>query len=475
MTLHARLVTAVTVLSVVLLGAAFTIVWLFVRASQQEQLDIDLRSEAVEVAHEVAVRGGRELVLGDQPNDDGAIISKYGVVYGADGAATAWTSNMNGRIPALATFRAPRGKSFDFLVGSEHVRGILVDVPGRTGSVLLIAASRDDLDGDSNYLARALLFAFASVVLLTALLAARIVRRFTRDYESIADVTRRVAEGDLSARVRNIVGDREIAKLQANINTMIERLDVLLTSHRRFVAYAAHELRSPLTTLYGELSLALRRPRTVEAYRFAIEEALDAARRLKLLAEDLLALARLDAGSEEPWTWVRLPEVLSNVVMTVASEAQNREVALDVQSMNIAVRTRGTELERMIRNLTENAVKHSPPRGTVRVRASCESDRIVIEVIDSGHGVDESNRTRIFEPFWRAPDQQASGAAGAGLGLAIAQQIARAHGGDVEVDAPASGTGAIFRVMLPLLESSGGGAGPASERPTHAGSNDITN
>src|SRR3954451_13021046 len=108
MTLHARLVAAVTVLSVVLLGAALTVVWLFVRASQQEQLDIDLRSEAIEAAHEAAVRGGRELILGEQPNDDGALVSKYGVIYGPDGEAAVSTLNLEGRVPTLSSFRPSR-------------------------------------------------------------------------------------------------------------------------------------------------------------------------------------------------------------------------------------------------------------------------------------------------------------------------------------------------------------------------------
>jgi two-component system heavy metal sensor histidine kinase CusS len=192
----------------------------------------------------------------------------------------------------------------------------------------------------------------------------------------------------------------------------------------------------------------LRRTRTPDEYRFTIEQALDATRRLKLLAEDLLELARLDAHTDEPWRDVSLAEVMESAEQSIADDLRDKRVVLDLRVPAVNVRTRRTDLERMLRNLLENAVRHSPPGDKVSVSAQASSSAIVISVSDSGPGVALADRPRVFEPFWRGTDQQASGAPGAGLGLAIARQIARAHGGDIELAESSTG-GALFRITLP--------------------------
>jgi methyl-accepting chemotaxis protein len=217
-----------------LLGVALTVVWFSVRAAQREQPDANLRAAAIEEAHEVAVRGGRTLTLGlreDDDDDDNAgedpTIAKYAVIYGPDGAPLAWTPNLQGQVPPLASFRAPKSTFFDFSIGPEKARGILVAVPRHAGSKLLIGASRADIDRESRFLGRALFTAFAAVVVFTALFAAQIVRKFTRGYDAIATVTGRGADGDLSPRVDTIVGSAELGRLQIDINRMCTQLDSL--------------------------------------------------------------------------------------------------------------------------------------------------------------------------------------------------------------------------------------------------------
>jgi two-component system heavy metal sensor histidine kinase CusS len=136
-------------------------------------------------------------------------------------------------------------------------------------------------------------------------------------------------------------------------------------------------------------------------------------------------------------------------------------VALDLNVPAVTVRTRRTDLERMLRNLLENAVRHSPP-GSVTVNASTSSSAIVIVVADAGPGVAPADRPRVFEPFWRGTDEQASGAPGAGLGLAIARQIARAHGGDIDLEESPQG-GALFRITLPRSRPPLGPRSPESD------------
>jgi len=339
-------------------------------------------------------------------------------------------------------------KCFDIWAGNKHLRGVLVDVPQRAGVHLLVATSREDLDGDEAFLARAMSSVFAFAVLWATLISSWLVGRFTRGQQKIAAVARRVAAGDLSARVHAQESSPDIDQLGRDIDHMIDRLGTLVASQQRFIAHAAHELRSPLTTLYGELSHALRKDRDADSYRQTIEEALDATRKIKVLTEDLLALARLGSSGDEPSEKVLVRALAEAAAKTVAAEAHERDVQIDVKDTDAAVSGRPLDLERMLRNVLENAVRHSPPGGTVHVSAVQRGGAVVLQVSDAGMGVPEADRERIFEPFYRGAAERAADVPGAGLGLAIAREIGRMHGGDVRLVRAESG--AVFEIEMRL-------------------------
>lgn len=453
MSFRRQLVGAATALTVVTLGVAFFAVYVVVNRSQEQQLDAALLAEAREEAQEAASLGGDELAISDRPgpaaNDVGPL-TKYAAIYAESGAVLASTPTFRGEPPQLAALPAANGASFDLSFGGEHLRAVRVSVPSHR-AVLLLAAPRADLDGDATFLARAMLLVFAAAAAWTIAVAFWIVRRLTRGHAAIAAVARRVAGGDLEARVEMSSSDREVAQLARDVNEMIDRLSRLLAAQGTFIAHAAHELRAPLTTLYGELSHAVRRDRDADAYRASIEEALGSARRLVTLADDLLTLARLGAGPEGPAEHVNLAAVLDEARGMIAAEASARGVTVDATGAPASVIGRRRDLARLFRNVLENAVRHSPARGTVRAELRCENNVVLAVISDEGGGVAAEERERIFEPFYRGPRAQADGAPGAGLGLAIAREIARAHGGDVALDA-ASRPGGVFVVKLPLMK-----------------------
>jgi two-component system heavy metal sensor histidine kinase CusS len=288
----------------------------------------------------------------------------------------------------------------------------------------------------------------AALVAVVASAAATswLVRRLTRDHDRIAAVARAVAAGDLSARIGRTSSDPEIARLGQDVDEMISRLAVLVETQQRFIANASHELRSPVTTLLGELSFALRRDRDAATYRGAIEEALDSTRRLKVVTEDLLALARVGAADLRLES-VPLSKVTRAAVESTRAAADAREVALEITCDGPAVQGHAGDLERLLRNLIENAIRHSPRGGRVHVDAQGEVDHVHLRVTDDGPGIPYDVRERIFEPFFRLAGERAEHA-GAGLGLAIGRSIARAHGGDLWVDD--SSHGARFVVRLPV-------------------------
>ncbi len=438
MSFRRRFVGAVSVMTVATLGGALMAISIAVNASQQQQLDEALRAEAAEEAREASALGGDELAISDRPgpaaNDVGPL-TKYGAIFAENGQVLAITPTFGGTPPPLETLGPGSTACFDLWFRGEHLRGVLVSIPNHPGTRLLLAAPRTDLDGDASFLTRAMMTVFFVAVAWSVLLATWIVRRLTREHEAITQVVRRVAAGDLSARVAQRSGDAEIAQLGRDINEMIERLDVLVASQQRFIAQAAHELRSPLTTLYGELSHALRKARGAEAYRQAIEEAHDAAKRLKLMTEDLLALARLGATAQDFTEPVDMVASARTAVEAVAWEAKERETTVKINGEpSLIVDGHARNLERMLRNLIENAVRHSPKGGHVEVTLRRRDGNVEISVVDQGPGVATADRDRIFEPFYRGVHERADDMPGAGLGLPIARQIARSHGGDVILD-----------------------------------------
>jgi two-component system heavy metal sensor histidine kinase CusS len=330
-----------------------------------------------------------------------------------------------------------------------HLRGVMVPVPGRPGALLMLAVPRTDLDGDAAFLARAMRGVFAIAVAWSLLVPAWLIRRLTHDQQRIADVVLRVADGDLKARVRSRSTDPEINRLAGCVDTMIERLGLLLESQQRFVAHAAHELRSPLTVVHGQLALALRRPRTPHEYRDAIEEALGSTKHLRALTEELLDFASAGAASAGPFEPTCVARAARGAARYVHGDAERASVTIDLRVEDALVPGRASDLERLLRNLVENAVRHSPAGGRVLIEGAARGGVVEIAVADEGSGVLERERPRLFEPFFRGAN--ARGSSGAGLGLPIAREIARAHGGDVDLD-PTAPRGARFVVRLPLWQ-----------------------
>jgi two-component system heavy metal sensor histidine kinase CusS len=241
-----------------------------------------------------------------------------------------------------------------------------------------------------------------------------------------------------------------MSALARNIDEMIDRLALLLGNQQQFIAHAAHELRSPLTTLYGELSNALRRPREADDYKRAIEYALRSTRRLKDLAEDLLALARLAGEVPGARERIALRQVIGDAIEQVRPELTARRLTVKTEGGDgVWIDGRGGDLTRMFRNLLENAALHSPEAGTVAIAIAIDQDDgvVTVRISDEGPGVAPQDVEAIFRPFIRGSGESRRRAGGSGLGLTIARDIARLHDGDVSIVASEE-RGASFEVRI---------------------------
>lgn len=456
MKLRTRLTLAFTLVTSVALIVSFVVVYLFVERDELRELDHALLVQAQHVASIAVQRNPDDPLISDGPGelvDPPSVTVRYAAEYERDGRLVASTRSFGGQPPRLAEVNAridsPEGAAVTLAHNGAQLRGVLV--PIGSGRVLLYAVSSKGIANDLAFLLRTFAVLFAGATSLTWVVARWLARSLVRDVDAICEVAEAVATGKLEARVgARAQGSVETRLLAERLDQMIERLGELVASQRDFISSAAHELRSPLTSLRGELELALRRERSGPEYKQTIERALGDAATLVTLADDLLAIARSEgrarAAASEP---TRAREIVDDATRMTRGNAEVRsvEVTFEGDGADVSVACSRQEVARALRNLLDNAVAHSPPAGTVTVRATAAEGAVEIAVEDAGSGVRAEDAALLFTPFWRGDGERAA-EGGTGLGLSLAREIARAAGGDVRYDASFA-PGARFVLLLP--------------------------
>ncbi|WP_069886853.1 sensor histidine kinase [Streptomyces luteocolor] len=274
---------------------------------------------------------------------------------------------------------------------------------------------------------------------VTWLVTRRALRPVGAITEEMAAIT---ASEDLARRVPEPHTHDEIARLARTTNETLTALQTSVERQRRFVADASHELRSPIASLRTQLEVGAAHPELLD-----VDGAVEDTVRLQELAADLLLLARLDAG-ERPGD--KRVDLAAFVREELSQRTRDRiEVRADLKSVEVAGSR--SQLARVLGNLLNNAQRHA--RSRVSVAARREGAWAVLEVSDDGSGVPEGERERIFERFVRLDDARSRDEGGAGLGLAIARDVAARHGGTLVVREAPSG-GALFELRLPSPQSS---------------------
>jgi two-component system OmpR family sensor kinase len=287
----------------------------------------------------------------------------------------------------------------------------------------------------------------------------RIAGLALRPTREITQQTEAIEAGTLSDRITAHADVEEFRRLVTVFNSMLDRLDDAFKVQRQFTADAGHELRAPLTVLRGDLDVTLKRDRTAAEYRETLERCREEVLRLSRLAEDLLVLARTDAGVLlEHRTEVDLRSLAEHAIERYRPLAAQRGITLEAVGEEAVVFADPRVLGRVIGNLIDNAVKFSPNGGTVRVEISSD-DVVRLVVRDDGQGIAPEHVGHLFCRFFRA-DPARPRAEGTGLGLAIAQAGAQAHRGNVEF--VGNSPGATFALVLPAGHQSESSQPPAA-------------
>jgi heavy metal sensor kinase len=269
--------------------------------------------------------------------------------------------------------------------------------------------------------------------------------------DAMVETARRIGAEDLSRRLTRETSHDELGRLAAVLNDMLDRLERAFTAARQFSADAAHELRTPLTILRGELEVALAAAGPDAAHRPALESCLEEVGRLSNLVEDLLFLARADAGVvPPPADPVDLAAVVSDAAPALEVVAARAGVQLALQPAPAPTCGSAPLLFRVVFNLAENAIKHTRTGARVAIATRTADEGAVLEVHDDGPGIAPEDRERIFERFYRADPARERG--GAGLGLPLTRAIVLLHGGRITVTG-GPGEGSCFRVVLPRADA----------------------
>ena len=342
---------------------------------------------------------------------------------------------------------------------------------GGTGMVV-VAASLTDASSTVHRLVLLQSGIGLVVLLLLAVLGYLVVRRSLRPLAEVENTAAAIAAGDLHRRVPDRGSRTEVGRLSVALNGMLAQIQAAFNASaaseyaakaseqrmRRFVGDASHELRTPLTTIRGFAELyrqgAAADPAAVQRLMGRIESE---SARMGLLVEDLLLLARLDQQRPLERQPVDLLELASDAVHDAHAVDPDRPVRLVVEAATApVVLGDAARLRQVFGNLVSNALTHTPANTPVVVRVSTTPTEAVVEVADSGPGLEPQDASRVFERFYRADASRARGQGGSGLGLSIVAALVAAHSGRAEVTGTPGG-GATFRVHLPAAGAPDGG------------------
>jgi heavy metal sensor kinase len=349
----------------------------------------------------------------------------------------------------FTTIRTAEGEKLRLLAVPINI-SIAGPPPGIQPATLVIARSTKQIDQALAGLVRTLIIAVPLALALAAAGGIFLARRALKPVDKIAQTAQEIEETDLSRRI-NVNTKDELGRLAATLNEMIGRLEKAFQRQKQFTSDASHELRAPLAIIEAESTLALQKERPSSDYQRSLEIISQESKQMSSLVDQLLTLARADAGKEQwNFTEVNLSKLISNLSMDVEVLCQEKGLSFQLgQMQDLMVKGDEARLRELFMNLLDNAIRYTPTPGIVSVSLRREEQMAVVAIMDTGVGIPAEDMPFIFERFYRVDKSRSRAEGGTGLGLAICKHIAEAHGGKIEVESQL-GQGSTFSVWLPL-------------------------
>jgi two-component system OmpR family sensor kinase len=314
--------------------------------------------------------------------------------------------------------------------------------------LLEVAQSLKPIDLAMSQLRLAIIIGGILGLILTGALGALLVRRALAPVQRITKIARSIEqEPNLDRRVGYSGPMDEIGELATTFDFMIERLNKLFESQKRFVADASHELRTPLTVIQGNIDL-LKRNLGEQDRRESLKSIESESKRMTHIANDLLLLAEIEVGQKGKIEEISLKDIVLEEIHRVENTSGNRIIQTG-RLENLTLKGDLYKLKQLLSNLVDNAVKYTGEEGKITISVFRLNERAYLEVSDDGIGIAPEHLPYLFNRFYRVDKQNSRSREGTGLGLAIVKEVAEQHGGKVSVISE-PGKGSLFRVEFKI-------------------------
>jgi heavy metal sensor kinase len=451
-----RLTLAYALVFATVAAVAATGTWFLLRSTELNSVDASLSAQAQALASGIDDQNGHVTFQGGDtlPGQTPAGIAISALILDASGTVLD-ASGSTVRSDAVASLVGPTlsqgSQTATVRSGGITERFLTQPLSLTQGqhAVLVVGRPIDEVQDTLTRVGLLLLLTVAGLTVVASGLGYWLAGRALRPVRVIAATAREISEHDLHRRITLQLPPDELGELAATFNDMLARLEASFEGLRRFTSDAAHELRAPLALLRAEAEVALAAPRSSGEYRQAIQTMLDEVIRLARMADQLLLLARADAGAlGMQRADVDLGRLVDDSMTRWGPRAVSHRIQIAEDVRHDVVTADPDLLRRVLDNLVDNALRHTPDGGRIGVSAYAASGVCTVIVEDSGPGVSQELRATLFERFTRADGARQRETGGAGLGLSLVAAIVVAHGGSIRVEDPASG-GARFVIELP--------------------------
>ncbi len=431
------------------------------KSKMREQLDTTLRSEAESVFDGIG-KLGHPMNWGDPAEVSGLfskVISLYSFEIEQPLGMTVYRSRALGNIVLP---KAPEGEAITGALSASDTARVLQITNGDLRVRVAVDVSPLTKWERDMWWTYALLL---PVTLAFLAVGARwLYGKALKPVDDIVDAAEHITAERLDQRLPMTGSHDEIGHLTAVLNRMIDRLQRSFEQARRFSADASHELKTPLTIIRGELEIALRSGEIPHAVERTMLDLLDETGRLIHIVEGLLLLSQADAGKFPVGTeLIALTEMIEELAEDIEILGDRLEIGVEID-VERAVRVKGSPqfLRQLVLNLFDNAIKYNRQSGTIRCRLTAAGGMAVFRIANTGAEIPAADRERIFDRFFRVESSRARSevsGGGQGLGLSIAREIVRAHGGTLTVE-PSEPGWVVFQFTIPLSDPArGDGAG----------------
>lgn len=360
------------------------------------------------------------------------------------------------------------------IVRDQHLMIRTTPVNAVTGKYLVeLGVSIESIDAALDSLLDLLAFLLPLLIVCAAGGGYWLVSWALRPVDRLSRTAEQMSLQNLTLRLPVVPTGDALERLAISLNTMLGRLRDSVQTSRRFLADASHELRTPLTVIKGELQELVHESNlTKSELRERVGSVLEEVGRLEHLVSGLLVLSRLDAGeAQRDWVDVDLAELALSTAEQMRLMAEDRGIEIDLSALRKAViRGDRARLKQIIVNLLDNAIRFTPPGGTVALRTAAHDMGSVLEISDTGIGIPPASISQVFDRFFRVDEARSREDGGAGLGLSIVKSICSAHGAEIDVESHLE-RGSCFRVRFPRRTTAAAtvGAPRAADSDTSSG------